>query len=62
MTDRGGIMQTYTKQEIEQLRRQIIDYYGSAAPVFGIAMADVIRVQGMSDEEVLREARKLHLI
>ena len=51
----------YTKKEIEILRKKLIGYYGSAAPFFGAAMADVIRVEQMSDVEVVSEAINLCL-
>ena len=52
----------YTEREIERLREQLIDYYGSAAPFFPIASADVIRVEQMTDEEIIEEAEKLRFI
>lgn len=52
----------YTPQEIKELREKLIDYYGSATPLFGMAMADVIKVENMDDEEVVKEAEKLRII
>lgn len=52
----------YTEREIKQIREKLIDYYGSATPFFPIATADVIRVEQMSDEKVIEEAKRLRLI
>ena len=52
-------MGDYTSQEIKQLRKKILDYYGSASPFFPLATADVARVENMSDDEIIREAKKL---
>ena len=52
----------YTEREIKQIRERLIDYYGSATPFFSIASADVIRVEQMSDEKVIEEAKRLRLI
>lgn len=52
----------YTEREIKQIRERLIDYYGSATPFFSIASADVIRVEQMSDEKVIEEAKHLRLI
>ena len=38
-------MQEYSSYEIEKLRKKLIDYYGSATPVFVAAMADVAKVE-----------------
>ena len=52
----------YTEREIKRIREKLIDYYGSAAPFFPIASADVIRVEQMSDEKVIEEAKRLRII
>lgn len=52
----------YTEREVKQIRERLIDYYGSAIPFFSIASADVIRVEQMSDEKVIEEAKRLRLI
>ena len=52
----------YTEREIDALREKLIAYYGSAALFFGAAMADVIRVEQMSDERVIEDAKRLRLI
>ena len=52
----------YTEREIKRIREKLIDYHGSAAPFFPIASADVIRVEQMSDEKVIEEAKRLRII
>lgn len=52
----------YTPQEIKKIREKVIDYYGSASPFFGAAMADVIKVENMDDEEIIEEAERLRII
>ena len=52
----------YTEREIDMLRQKLIDYYSSASPFFGVAMADVIRVEQMSDSEIVEKAKKLRII
>lgn len=51
----------YTEREIKRIREKLIDYYGSATPFFSIASADVIRIEQMTDDEVIEEAEKLRL-
>ena len=48
--------------EIEKLRKKLLDYYGSATPFLPMATADVVRVEQMSDNEVVEEAKKFNLI
>lgn len=49
--------------DIEELKERIIDYYGTAmCNGFPMAMMDIARVENMSDEEVIKEARKIGLI
>lgn len=55
-------MEDYTEDEIEELRDKLIDYYGSASPIYPIAMADVSRIENASAEEIIDEAQKLKLI
>lgn len=45
-------------ETIEELREKLIDYYGSATAVSPMAAADLIRVETMSDEEIIAEAEK----
>lgn len=52
----------YTERDIKRLRKKLIDYYGSAMPFFPIATADVIRIEQMTDEEIIKEAKKLGMI
>lgn len=35
------------------LRNDLIDYFGSATPFYGIAMADVVKVENASNLELL---------
>lgn len=55
-------MENYSSYEIEKLRKQIIDYYGSATPFFAVAMVDVAKVENMDNEEIIEEAEKIGLI
>lgn len=55
-------MNTYTQKEIEDLREKLRDYYGSASGLFPLAMADLVRLESMNDEEIIKEAEKLRLI
>lgn len=52
----------YTQRKIKRIREKLIDYYGSATPFFPMATADVIRIEQMTDEEIVKEARKLGMI
>lgn len=47
---------------IEELRKKIKDYYGTAMQFNSIAMSDLVKVDNMSHEEIIEEAKKLHLI
>ena len=51
-----------TIQLVKFSRKKLCDYYGSAGPFFPMARADLIRVESMSAEEVILEAKKLRLI
>ena len=51
----------YADREINWIREKLIDYYGSATPFFPIANADVVRVEQMTDEEIINEARNLKI-
>lgn len=46
-------------KRIRILREKLIDYYGSAMPFFIMAADEVFRVENMSDEEILEEAKRL---
>lgn len=45
----------------EKLRRDIMEYYGTAFGDFPIALIDVISVERASDEELFEIAQKLKL-
>ena len=45
--------------DIEELRRQLIDYYGTQAQIFPAAYMKVEEVKRMTDEEILAEAAKV---
>lgn len=47
---------------VDDLRRNLQDYYGTAMQQFPVAAADLAAVDGMSDEEVITEARKAGII
>lgn len=42
--------------DIDRLRSDLIDYFGSAAQIYGAAYLDVSRVMRASDEEVVNIA------
>ena len=44
----------YANVEMNLFRQKIIDYYGSATELFPMATAEVIRVEQMSDIEVIQ--------
>ena len=56
--------------DIDSLREQLKDYYGTAATVMGNgnpfnclpAFAEMINVDSLSNEEVIEEARKIGII
>ena len=48
--------------DMEDIRGALKDYYGTAMQEFPMAVLDLARVDTMSDEEVLREARQAGLI
>ena len=45
-------------EEIEELRKKIKDYYGTAMQFDPIAISNLTNI----DEEIIEEAKKLHLI
>jgi hypothetical protein len=51
-----------TNNGVDYLREKLIDYYGSATPFFAVAHADVVRIEHMSDDEIIEEAGNLNLI
>ena len=42
--------------DYERLRKDLIDYFGSATPMFGVAYMDVIRVENASYQELIKIA------
>jgi len=42
--------------DIERLRDDLIDYYGTASMIYCVAMADLVRVQSASDSELIEIA------
>lgn len=55
-------MTTYTQREIEELRKKLLNYYGTATAFMPFAAVDLVRVEQMSADEIIREARKVGLI
>ena len=47
---------------IEELRKKIKDYYGTAMQFFPNAIGDLANIDNMTDEEIIEEAKKLHFI
>jgi hypothetical protein len=48
---------------VEDARSKLMDYYGTAmVSGMGMAGADLANVQSMSDDDVIREAKKMRLI
>lgn len=57
----------FEEYDIDELRNQLKDYYGTAAFAFGEGnnmgpMADLLSVDSLSGEEVIEEARNCGLI
>lgn len=46
--------------DYEKLRKDLIDYFGSAMPYFGVAMIEVSNIERASNEELVRIANKNH--
>lgn len=42
--------------DFEKLRKDLIDYFGSATPIYMVAFADVIRVENASNSELVQIA------
>ena len=51
-----------TVRLVKYARKKLCDYYGSASPYFPMARAELTRIESMSAEEVILEAKKLGLI
>ena len=47
---------------IEELREKIKAYYGAAMQIYPAAIEDFEKVDKMTDEEIIEEAKRLHLI
>ena len=47
---------------IEELRKKIKDYYGTAMQFNPVAAINLASIDNMTDEEIVEEAKKLHLI
>ncbi len=46
----------------QEIREHLMDEYGTACGLFPAAQADLIRIENMSDEEIIEEARHLGMI
>ena len=46
--------------DIEALRNDLIDYFGSATPMYPVAYADVIRIENASAQELINIAISNH--
>lgn len=46
------------KIDVESLRSDLLNYYGTATPIFPMAMMDVINVEKASLEELIEIAQK----
>lgn len=53
--------QAYDEVDVERLRNDLIDYYGTAMTNgYGAAMGDIQRIENASDQEVIRIAIELN--
>lgn len=50
------------EEKIKQIRKEVIDYYGTASLINILAQTDLIRVENLSDEEILIEAKKIKIV
>ncbi|MFI3261178.1 MAG: hypothetical protein R3Y13_05670 [bacterium] len=48
--------------DIEEIRNKLINYYGTALPFNEIAQTELIKIESLSDDDILKEARKLGII
>lgn len=54
---------TLTDAQLDQIRAALMDYYGTASfAASPFARADLVRVEGMSPQELVREALRLGII
>ena len=44
--------------DYEKLREDLIDYFGSAMPMFPVAVMDVIRIENASNDELVQIAHE----
>lgn len=51
-----------TEDRLKAVRDKVRDYYGTAAHCFRGAMGDYMSVRSMSDDQILEEAKRLHII
>ena len=49
-------------KDIEEVRKELEEYYGTAMMEMPMADMDLARVSSMSDEEVIAEAKKKKII
>lgn len=50
------------QEQIKRIRREVMDYYGSAVHFFPAARADLDRVSKLDEDELIAEARKLGIV
>lgn len=48
--------------DIEELRNQIKDYYGTAIQKYPEAMEEFILLEQMTDNEIIKKAKELNII
>ena len=51
-----------SSEKIEDLRRQLEDFYGTAMQQFPMAAADLAEVESMTDDEIILEAKKAGIL
>ncbi len=49
-------------QIVKEARNELYDYYGTATRFFCAAYVDLLEIKEMSADDIIAEARKLHLI
>ena len=47
----------YVEIDVEALRKDLVDYFGSATPMYPIALADVVRVEQATPQELINIAQ-----
>lgn len=47
--------------DIEALREDLVDYYGSATPMYPVAYMDVIKVENATPQELVNIALQNHI-